>query len=514
MNNKNIPDLISSIIIFVIVSILTFLGIYGNAFFRDFPILFDGAYRIFIGMRPFVDFSLFPIPVPFYLQAFFHKIFSPGLISMGAFSIFLSATLSIIFYFICKKHFSRFISIIFAALFHYSFIGILAYPWYNQIAYFFFTLNFFLLYFYMDNPKILSFRDLLLISTILTLLTAFSKMEIGLFHFVLLILYFIVFYYKKRKELFKFYIAPFTIIFIIITKIISSISIEGYGFSELLIKERLGLLVSSLTLDVLVYSFAFYILLAIIFFSLNNLNTIEKLRPKSKKLLGLIFLIVLFSTGILVLTGLPIQNRIFAIPLTAVLIYIFFKRTYDIDNIQLKKSTMKGLLIFTIFLIIISQFASIGNYQLVLFNSPTKQIHAIFSEKTGYERETFGCYKGALFEREDFEDLQILREYVENHKGDFIITGEYVFLYCDYQTKPPEKLPLWFHEGTTFNHEEFENIKSYINQEKPSLIVEQLIAPKDFRSEFREYLVEIGYNQSIKLTSEISDLYVFELSDF
>ena len=355
MKKERSLDIISSLIIFVVISILTFLGIYGNSFFRDFPIIFDGGYRIFIGMSPFVDFSLFPIPVPFYLQAFFNSIFGPGLISMGAFSIFMSATLSIIFYFICRKHFSRILSI-------------LAYPWYNQVAFFYFTLNFFLLYFYATDSKIMSFKDLLLVSTILTILTIFSKMEVGLLHFLLLVIYLFIFYYKERKEILKFYVIPFILCFILIFIIIKSISIIGYGFSESLVSERLVLLFSTLTLDLLFYSFSLYIFLIISFFLLKNIKTFEKLTPKSKKLVGLVFLITLFSLGVLVLTGLPIQNKIFALPLILVLIYILFKRMQETEKINFSKKTINLILIVGIFLIILSQFTSIGNYQIELFN--------------------------------------------------------------------------------------------------------------------------------------------------
>ena len=90
MKRSLLGDLIPSIIIFISISILVFLGIYGTPFFRDFAIIFDGGYRIFIGMLPFRDFALFPIPVTFYLQAFFNKIFGPNLIAMGFYSIALS----------------------------------------------------------------------------------------------------------------------------------------------------------------------------------------------------------------------------------------------------------------------------------------------------------------------------------------------------------------------------------------------------------------------------------------
>ena len=510
MGKENILDIISSIIIFVVISLLTFLGVYGNSFFRDFSIIFDGGYRIFIGMKPFIDFSLFPVPIPFYLQAFFNNLFGPNLIAMGFHSIFLSATLSIIFYFICKKHFSRLVSILMAIAFYYSFIGILILPWYNQIAFFFFILNFFLIYFSTMNKDLISSRNLFLVSSILTLLTVFSKMEVGMLQFILLGLYFLIFYYNKRKDLFKFFVVPYLAGFIILTGIIKAISIKGYGFSSSLILNRLSGLFSIITLDLLIYSFVFYILIFVVAFSLGNINKIKQLNPRSQKVLGLIFLLNLFSLGILLLTGLPIQNRIFALPLNLFLIYLFFKRAYLIDKVQIKKKTIKSLLVVFIFLILISQFVSIANYQLVFFNSPTKQFHAIFSDKTSTERETFGCFKGALFEQEHFQDLQIIREYIVKNDYDFVVTGEYSFLYCDYRINPPKKLPLWLHQDTTFDLDDFENIKSYFNETKPNLVIEQIVGSKTTRQEFRDYLIEIGYKESDQLDSELSDIYIYE----
>lgn len=511
MRGKNFENIISPIIIFISITLLTYLGIYGTPFFRDFVIIFDGGYRIFQGIHPFVDFSLFPIPIPFYLQAFFNFIFGPNLIAMGAYSIFLSSILSIIFYFFSKRHFSVSLSIILSILFHYSFIGVYSFPWYNQVAFFFFLLNFF--YIYHSTIKEIKLEKIFLFSSIFTLFTLFSKMDLGLIHLSLVFLYLILFYYKDRKKIFFKFVLPTGGIFILITFFINIISVKGFGFSKNLIFSRFTQIINFITLDNLVYSFSLYFLIALCYLVFSNIQQIRKLSVNSIKILTLIFILNIFILFSLILAGLPIQTKLLALPLTFLLSYVFIKNSYVKEGVRINKKIAKSFFIIIILFLLISQFSLISNSQSEFFKSPSKQLHYVFSKNIGYEREDFGCYKGILHEPEAYQDLLKIREQIISHGKDFIVLGEYTFLYCDYNINPPSNFPLWFHEGVTFDMDNFENIKNQIIEEKPNLIIEQIIMSKIRREDFGKYLIEKGYKKIGTFEAELSPINLYEIEN-
>lgn len=511
MKNKNyILDILSSAIIFLGISLLTFLGFYGNAFFRDFPIIFDGAYRISIGLKPFIDFALFPIPVPFYMQAILNWIFGPGLIALAFHSIILSSIVSIIFYFIVKKEFNRPFSILLALLFFYSFIGIIVFPWYNQIALFFFLLNFFLLY--ISLKKHLNKQTVYIMSAILTLLSFFSKMEIGAMHFVLVAGYLLI-SEKNRKKVLSNYIGVFILLTILIQKFIGAIStsVSNAGVSSF--SGKIHQIFSIFTIDLVFFSFTTYILIFLIFMFIKNYKKFKLLGESSKKLFYLILMINLITLGTTIFSGLPVQTKIFALPLNLFLIYIFIKENYSEGSLRIKKSTLKIVASFLIFILIFTQFNGIANYQYSFFSSPTRQAYNIFFlENTKYERDSFGCYAGSFYERGHLEDLNKIRDYIQESNNDFVVMGEYQFLYCDFKTLPPKGLPLWLHESITFNKEkDLPWIEEYFGKNRPKLVIEQIYAQNSTREEFGDYLRSKGYTKIDTVSSELSEINIFKL---
>ena len=506
---NSLKDIIASGIIVTVISIMTFLGIYGNSFFRDFTVIFDGGYRIFTGIHPFVDFALFPIPVPFYMQAVFNSIFGPNLIAMGFHSIVLSSILSIIFYLMIKRDFNRFVSVIFSIAFFYSFIGIIAFPWYNQIAYFFFLLNFFLIYFKIGN--ITKKNKLFIFSAILTLLTLFSKTEVGFMHFILVSAYFLIFYKQEIKRLTYYFFLPTIFLFVLIRKIIGVLSQKSFELTSGILMNKLGSLFSVYTVDFLIYSFNFYFLIFLLYLPFTDFKRYIYLNERSKKIFVLILLLNIFVISISLTGGHPIQTKILALPLNLFLAYLLVKGIPKEGKIKVKKNLLKIVAIVFIFLIILMQFNSITNYQTTIFKSPTKQIHNIFFlEETAYAREDFGCYKGMLYEKEHLIGLKRIRQYIKENDKDFVVFGGYSFLYCDYKTDPPKDLPLWVHEGVTFDKKEnFYKVKEYFNKSKPKLIIEQLYAPNETREEFGEFLIEIGYEKTGEVSSELSPIVLY-----
>lgn len=511
MNFKNYSSLVDSLVIISCVSISTFFGIFGNPFFRDFPIIFDGAYRISIGIFPFLDFSLFPIPIPFFIQALFNVFFGPNLVAMAINTIVLSSIVSIIFYFIVRKHFSRLFSIFLAAAFHYSFIGIIAFPWYNQISLFFFLLNFFLLYFDLDSR--IEKKKLFLISILLTIFSIFSKLEIGAMHFVLILGYFLI-TEKNKKKVLTSYALPFVVIYWLINKSIQFISFWGFDMGASKWAGKIHQIFSIFTLDLLIFSFTTYFLLFLFYFFLINFRKFKNLNPETKKIFYLILILNLITLGTTIFSGLPVQTKIFALPLNLFLVFLFVKKTLDAGGYIISKKTLKLICVFLIFTLIFTQFNGIANYQYEFFKSPTRQAYNIFFlGNTKYERETFGCYAGTFYEKQHFDDLNKIREYIKKYNQDFVVFGEYQFLYCDYKTSPPEKLPLWLHESITFDKDKnFDEIKKYFIENKPLLVIEQLYAPNNTREEFGAFLEGAGYQKIDVVSSELEPINLYTIN--
>lgn len=497
--NKRI-DLLISGILFVTISILTFIGIYGSPFFWDYTIIFDGGYRIFLGLHPFTDFSIPYIPIPFYLQAFFDFIFGPNLIAMAFYSIFLSTILSIMFYFISKKYFSRSISFLLSVAFHYSFIGMSSFPWYNQIAFFFFSLNFFLIYWNIEKKE--KSNKIFLFSFILTLLTFFSKLEIGAIHFVLNSFYFLIFE-GKIKKVFTNYILPEIASLFIIIELMANHSLKSFSLTKELFINKISETFSLYHINNIVYSFCTYLLLFIIYLAINYKEKISELDPILKKKIALLIMLNLFLTLVLLFTG-TTQEHLFAIPLNLLLIYIILKDFFQRKKIKIKIKIIKIAAIFLIIVIILLHFSVVSNRSEERFVDPLNQLYnLLFAEKTGkYFKEDFGCYKGILYREDTYLALKKIREKIQNTEGNIVILGEFSFLYCDYKKVPPLKLPLWAHEGVTFEKEKgFGEFKNYFEINKPSLIIEQYLGPNESRNELKEHFISLGYVKTEELKS-------------
>ena len=64
--------------------------------FRDYSIIWDGAYRISQGLVPYVDFGMPVGPVAFYLPALFFKFFGPSWLSLQLSQFLINFSLLII----------------------------------------------------------------------------------------------------------------------------------------------------------------------------------------------------------------------------------------------------------------------------------------------------------------------------------------------------------------------------------------------------------------------------------
>jgi len=136
---KNLPvttGLICLLLIWSLTSLRHFV------YFKDYGIIWEAAYRIYLGQTPFIDFSTPVGPGSFLIPALFFKIFGPTWHSLQLSQLFQSSILLLCGYYILKKtgvkERALSISIIFFTLLYLIF---LSHPWYNSTATLFFFIS-------------------------------------------------------------------------------------------------------------------------------------------------------------------------------------------------------------------------------------------------------------------------------------------------------------------------------------------------------------------------------------
>jgi len=239
-------------------------------------------------------------------------------------------------------------------------------------------------------------------------------------------------------------------------------------------------------------------------------NSISNLDITSRKQIVILAMVNIFGLVASILCGLPFQTQLFGLPFMFFLFFVIIKNNIiKVKKIHITKRNIQNIILVMFFLLLVSQFIGIGNYHTEFFNSQTKQANAIFLESR-YVKENFGCYKGTIYEREHYEDLKKIRKYIEKSNRDFLIFGEYAFLYCDYDVLPDAGLPLWIHEGVTFSHDVgYPKIKQHVEKESPQLIIEQMIAPEGTRKDFHRHMLNIGYIQIDTLRGDLSHINIY-----
>ena len=122
------------VICFALVSILFFQRHF--LLFRDYAILWEGAYRVSLGQIPFADFGTPVGPVSFLIPALFFKLFSPSWFVMQLSQMFENAFLLVMAYQLLKSLQFTQININKAiACFSFLYLVFLSHPWYNSGAF-------------------------------------------------------------------------------------------------------------------------------------------------------------------------------------------------------------------------------------------------------------------------------------------------------------------------------------------------------------------------------------------
>lgn len=114
--------------------------------FRDYSILWEGAYRVFLGQIPFTDFGTPVGPVSFLIPALFFKAFSPSWFVMQLSQMFENAILLLLAYQLLKRlRFSQVNINKALACFSFLYLVFLSHPWYNSGAFLCFLISMVLL---------------------------------------------------------------------------------------------------------------------------------------------------------------------------------------------------------------------------------------------------------------------------------------------------------------------------------------------------------------------------------
>ncbi len=492
MENKAKSDILVIIILSIIILDLQFFGLFGETFFRDFPIIFEGGYRISLGQLPYQDFYLPLGPVVFYIQAFFNIFLGFNLLSMIIHGFVVSVALAIFFYFIVRKECNYILSFLFALFFYLSFSGLTFYPFYNQAPYFFLFLNLFLLFMYRKQDFIP--KSLYFLSAVLAVLAFYSKQDAGMLNLFFLFLYFMYNYKAQWKSIFLYYVFPAAILLIGSYALFSLL--EGFNYWFNLGQEphsmRFAILFTPRSIFGVITSWKFYVDLFLmvvlgyyILFKkrINNKSTIYPL-IRDKNAIKLLSLIIIISTTTLITQGSSgLTNNSFTMgdPFIIFLIYILIK-----ENTEFFKNKNKLTIFYFIIVFLLLTTSPFAVYGQILLNYVNPELG----------RMPEGCYKGILMPDPILDGLETIRKVIEENDNDFISLTEYTFLYCDYGKEPPKRLPLWFDEGISFFNENVPEIINAIKANNPKVILLQdphVHEDRTMNRRFEEEFISMGY---------------------
>lgn len=427
--NWGLEKYILTLLALVIIDLQIF-GIFGEISpFRDYTVIFEGGYRILFGHIQYLHFYFPSGPMVFLIQGFFQFLFGSNLFAMAFHSFFLAIILSGTFYLSVRKEFDWVLSSIFAIFFYISFNGLMFTPWYDQVAYFFFFLNIFLLMKYYKH--LLLPRSTYFLSAILVMFSFYSKQDVGLLQAFFILIYFIINYPKEIRNTLKYYLLP--LIFLIggVFYILSFFTDISYWFNlgQYPHSARFSHLFITIKLFNIISSWKFYLSIFIIYkilsakFHNGNITYIR---------LMCLFLIVAVTPLITQVTSRShIQTLVTGIPLLLFILYLLIKK--DIKGIIKNYKFIFGLFMTILLLLTVAPLETYGKTTTSYFDSNLGRIDK-------------GCYSGALIPISALEGLNTIREIIEKNNNSFISFTEYQFLYCDYGIEPPKGIPLCFHK--------------------------------------------------------------------
>tara|TARA_B100000886_G_scaffold307078_1_gene239889 strand:+ start:41685 stop:43211 length:1527 start_codon:yes stop_codon:yes gene_type:complete len=460
--------------------------------------MWDGAYRINLGLKPYADFGIPVGPVSFYLPALFFKLFGSNFLSLQISQLFVNFCLTFTAWKIIKKivvNSYQFYICIFLYIFNY--IILLSHPWYNITAVLFYLLSLLMV---LQKNKYTNF-----FAGLFTIICLFTKQDYGLmsiFTSSMVILFsisnkagilelFIVkdfksFFNRIKSKEFIFFISGFIIglLFFIIFYNLNDI-LYWFNLGQLHhTSKRPGFTRTSQTPQ-------FYLSLICLFFSL---------RKKDLSLL-ISFLVLITSVVCSQISGLDYTAGffVFVIPL------VFFKFK---DYLFIKNR------FFSFMSIVLLSLASVSNNSLRAFQvfkgyisgkyEPfTMESEDFKSSSVGFE-SCYDEFKGNYVPSSVCTQLKLVKSNLNQlNKKDYLFLNmsELTMLHSIFDAKYPNKLPLWFHENVTLFEREKNIIINSIKNSEYKLIALQATHDK-WEGFYDVALKEINTNQDYR---EIGD---------
>ena len=206
-------------------------------------------------------------------------------------------------------------------------------------------------------------------------------------------------------------------------------------------------------------SWHFY--LGILFVFLILFNKIKN--PYKKKLISLFLIIAITQIVSNILSGSTRQLSVMGTPVLIFFVYLLIKD--HIPELRDKYKLLLGTILVLLLMVNVNPFPTYGLITLNYMNPKISRVQE-------------GCVAGIPMHKDSFEGLQEIREIIKKNPN-FISLTEYTFLYCDYNIKPPRKIPMTFREGIHFYMEDFDDIINTIISNNPDIILIQNVHGHD-----------------------------------
>jgi hypothetical protein len=490
-----------SFILFFCILFLSVTGFYSKPFFRDFVIILEGAYRLFLGQVPYTDFFIPSTPLSYYLHIPFFYLFGPTTTSLMALGTVMSVVLAFSFRGVIKKELPFFVSLILCIGGFFCFNGKFNYPFYSlNIPYFFVTSSVFILIRGI-HKKQLSNISLVGLSVCL-LFAGLSKQDIGAIATVLFTFYILYFRQASVKNILIYFILPYILVlgiiggyFIFNTAFLEHIYMGGHGkYNSLSIMPFILKAPFSLT--------AWFVLIATLLW--------KKLKDK-REYLGLI--IVFCSTAYISSFFTAAIQEVRAVPIV-ISLYLF----YECSKLLMPKiSLYKRQVVLVVLALILSNSGPlfiryiVGSFAYTPF---VKNTHNSLPPYTRISNEF--SYKGAPILKYHQTELLKLRTLIDGHNKSFINFTEYQFLYSDYKIVPPKPLPLNFHHGLYFFDKDIPLMIQTIKKTKATLLLLQNHHPSkdpDFLEPFKTRIQKIGYEYLKEINAPTGVIWVYKSTE-
>lgn len=490
------------------------LGFFSQPFFRDYSIVFEGGYRILLGQVPYRDFFLPVGPVIFYLQAFFNRMLGANLWAMAVHAGVQACLLASVYYWATRKKWHAGFAILMSVATLFSF-NPANYPWYNQTAYLFFLINIMLVITQVDRPSMTA--SCWIGSVALTLLSFFSKQDVGLLQFVLLGIFFM---WQARPRLvrpFCFYVLPVVFLFFLIAWAYESAGQFFYWFNLGQLPHT-GRLHHFLKIRNLFHSLISWKFLGLLFCGWNLFRTDLPRNFKARYFILAMLLAVPWITG--KTSGLVLYTVWQGFPVLLFLVYELVQQAHPAWVQRYQK--LVYFVLFYVVLIGLKPVAQSVKYlgtNLATFSRTQSSPWGLWFQKRyklqDYARIKEGSYQHSLLRKDAKHALQKIRGVIQAHGGNFINLTEYTFLYADFKQIPPAGFPLWFDNGVTL----FELQKQWLGPEiirrQPQVLLLQNTYDRPQNGLVQSllpYVLAHGYEQAFIAPAAVKDREIWVLT--